>query len=397
MSTVNLDSLDPRAFGAIVPTRMAQIEAASDAPLPGSDAISDLAAALHPGAQHLLIEAVTEYVDARSFRLVPDPAKGGSALAYFSAGQYVSITLDIDGALVSKPYSLSSAPADALKGSYEITVKRSENGFVSEHILDTWKVGDRVVVSGPAGAFTYEALRDAPQVVGLAGGSGITPFLSLARALADGTEEFNLTLLYGSRTRDGILFKDELDALEAACPAFKVVHVLSDEAAEGYEHGFITAELIKKYAPGEDYSLFVCGPQAMYTFVDAEIAKLKLPAGRVRHELFGEYKNPEKDAGYPQEAAGKTFTLTVSLRDQKHEIPCLASETLLIAMDRAKIPAPSLCRSGECGYCHSRLAGGEVYIPDSVDGRRLADLTFGYVHPCCTFPLSDVALEIPTK
>ena len=83
----------------------------------------------------------------------------------------------------------------------------------------------------------------------MAGGSGITPFYSIACAVADGIEDFVLTILYGSRTKDTILLKEELEAVAARSNSrVKVVHVLSDEAAEGYEHGFITAELIKKYA-----------------------------------------------------------------------------------------------------------------------------------------------------
>ena len=61
----------------------------------------------------------------------------------------------------------------------------------------------------------------------------------------------------------------------------------------------------------------------------------------------------------------------------------------------AGIAAPAHCRSGECGWCHSRLVSGEVYCPKSVDGRREADYIYGYIHPCCSFPLSDLVIEIP--
>ena len=98
---------------------------------------------------------------------------------------------------------------------------------------------------------------------------GITQFYSMACAVADGIEDFDLTILYGSRTKDTILLKEELEAVAARSNGrVKVVHVLSDEAAEGYEHGFITAELIRKYAGEEEYSLFLCGPKAMYDFAN---------------------------------------------------------------------------------------------------------------------------------
>lgn len=72
---------------------------------------------------------------------------------------------------------------------------------------------------------------------------------------------------------------------------------------------------------------------------------------------------------------------------------CRANQTLLSAMEQAGIKAPSRCRSGQCGWCHSRLVSGEVFIPDEADGRREADKKFGWIHPCCTYPLSDIELD----
>lgn len=177
--------------------------------------------------------------------------------------------------------------------------------------------------------------------------------------------------------------------------AVELNHVLSDEAAEGYEHGFITAELIKKYAGEEDYSLFLCGPKAMYGFADKQIAELGLPRRRARKELYGEYGDPARDASYPKGNHGKSFSLTVSIWGEKQTISCRANQTLLSAMEQAGIKAPSRCRSGQCGWCHSRLVSGEVFIPDEADGRREADKKFGWIHPCCTYPLSDIELDVP--
>ncbi len=397
-SDVVLRNLDPRDFMGIIPERRAKIEAASAAPPPADYPVNRLMRAFHPEAQYLKITAVESHgPDAKSYILAPDKARGTDELAYFSAGQYLSISLEIGGSKLAKPYSIRSAPASALAGSYIVTVKRAEDGFAADYILDTWKVGDSVVTSGPEGNFTYEPLRDPKHILGLAGGSGITPFYSLASAIADGTEDFELTLLYGSRTADDILLKAEFDALEKKCPKLKIVHVLSEKPEEGYESGFITAELIKKYAPNGDYSLFICGPQVMYDFVDKEVAKLDLPQRRVRHELFGQMKHPEKLEGYPKGVGNGPFKMTVVIRDDKRVVDCRADETLLVALERAGIAAPNRCRSGECGFCHSRLASGNVYIPPNLDKRRGADLKFGYVHPCCSFPCGDVEINVKVK
>ena len=355
-----------------------------------------LAKKLHPNVQYAVVTAITEHADAKSYTLAPDTEKGVEGLAYFRAGQYVSIALDIGEAKLNKPYTIRSCPKDALKGTYTITVKRTAKGFASDYILDNWQVGTKVKLSAPLGEFYHQELRDAKQVVALAGGSGITPFYSMAAAIADGTEDFSLTILYGSRTKDGILLRDELETVAAASGGkVKVVHVLSEEACDGCEKGFITAELIKKYAPESDYSVYLCGPKAMYKFMDAELPKLGLKARRIRKELPGEYGDPTGDAAYPKEAAGKTFEITVLIRGESQTVSCRADQTLLDALEKAGIRAPSHCRSGECGWCHSRLVSGDVYIPEDVDGRRAADKKFGWVHPCCSYPVSDVTLDVP--
>ena len=355
-----------------------------------------LAKKLHPNVQYAVVTAIAEHKDAKSYTLTPDAEKGTEGMAYFRAGQYVSIALDIGEAKLNKPYTIRSCPKDALNGSYTITVKRTANGFASDYILDNWQVGTKVKLSAPLGEFYYQELRDAKQVVALAGGSGITPFYSMAAAIADGTEDFSLTILYGSRTRDAVLLGEELDAVAAASNGkVKVIHVLSDEAAEGCETGFITAELIRKYAPQGDYSVYLCGPKAMYAFMDTELPKLGLKGRRIRREVMGEYGDPTNDAKYPKDAAGKTYTVTVLIRGESQSVSCRADQTLLDALEKAGIRAPSHCRSGECGWCHSRLVSGDVYIPEDTDGRRLADKKFGWIHPCCSYPTSDVTLDVP--
>ena len=237
-------------------------------------------------------------------------------------------------------------------------------------------------------------MRDAKKVIALAGGSGITPFMGMAYAIRDGHEDFDLTIIFGSRTAEGIVYKKELDEVCAACDKVHVVHVLSDEEKEGYEHGFITAELIKKYAGEGEYSIFMCGPQAMYNFLDGEIAKLGLRRKFVRREMFGAIKDPWNQPGYPAEAKGKKFKLKVIKYGEEFEVEASADEPLLVAIERAGISAPSRCRSGECGWCRSKLVSGKVFIPEKTDGRRAADVDYNYVHPCASFPLSDIVIEV---
>jgi len=388
--------LNPMDFTKMNPTRQAKIEAAPAAPLPATNSYvpNQIANALHPKVQHLKVAKVVEYGDTKSFYLEPNAEKGTEKLAWFSAGQYLSLSLEIGPMKLTRPYSLSSSPREALEGFYMLTIKRVEGGLASTYILDNWTVGTEVTASEPLGVFTYEPLRDAKTIIGIAGGSGITPFRSLAKAIADGDEDAEMILLYGSRTLNDAIFQEEFKALEAECPKFKLVNVLSHETQEGCENGFITAELIRKYAPEGAYSIFLCGPQAMYNFVDKEIETLGLRKKFIRHELFGEYFSPAKEADYPKDVAPE-FKLTVRIAGHEQTITAPADTSLLRTLEANGIAAPAHCRSGECGWCHSKLVSGEVYTPKSVDGRREADLLYGYIHPCCAFPLSDLTIEVP--
>ncbi len=356
-----------------------------------------LAAALHPDVQYARVSSVAGHIDAGTYTLVPDAEAGTHSLAYFRAGQYVSVSLAVGDAVISRPYTICSAPRQALGTAdtrYQLTVRRSKNGYASDYILNHWDIGTKVTLSGPLGEFYYTHLRDASHVVAVAGGSGITPFYSMAAAIADGTEDFDLTILYGSRRKDDILLKDELEQLAAGSGGkVKIVHVLSDEPAEGYEAGFITADLIAKYAPDGDYSVFVCGPKALYSFMERELPRLALPRRRIRMEVPGEYGDPTEDAAYPAGAANQTYNVTVVIRGEAQTVPCRSEQSLLRAMEQAGIHAPSHCRSGVCGWCRSLLKCGRVYIPEAADGRRLADVRFGWIHPCCTYPVSDVTIE----
>ncbi len=396
----NIKSLKSKKFLPMLSDRQARFNAA-EAKLPDfSDNAMVLAKSLHPKRQYLKIAAVTQRAeDCKTFTLVPNTEKGTKELAYFAAGKYLTVFETIEGMNVTRAYSLSSSPKDSLEGKYELTIKLVDGGLMSRFILDNWKVGTEVEVSAPEGHFDYQPLRDAKKVVCLAGGSGITPFVSMANAIADGDEDFEMTLLYGSRNKDVIIFKDELDAITKKCDKVKVVHVLSDKDADisgdGFESGFITAELIKKYAPdNEAYSVFICGPQQMYDFLDKELQKLNLEKKFIRHEMFGEFHNPSTQSDYPA-GVPETVNITVTIQDMTTTVTGSSNDSVMQILEKNKISVPARCRSGECGFCHSHLLSGKVYVPEHLEYRRLADHKFGCIHPCCSFPLTDLIIEVP--
>jgi len=394
----NFKSLKVKKFFPMLSERQERFESAA-AEFPAfTDQATVIAKALHPKRQYLKVAAVTDIAqDCKSFTLVPDPEKGTKSLAYFGAGKYLTVFETIEGMPVTRAYSISSSPKQSLEGKYVLTIKLVDGGLVSRYIFDTWTVGTSVEVSAPSGNFEYQPLRDAKKVICLAGGSGITPFVSMANAIADGDEDFEMTLLYGSRNYEGILFREDLEALEKKCDKIKVVHVLSNEEneVEGTEKGFITAELIKKYAPeNESYSVFLCGPQQMYEFVDKELEKLELQKKYIRHEMFGEFHNPASQADYPS-AVPETVKITVTIQDKTYVVEGSSADSVMQTIEKNGIAVPARCRSGECGFCHSHLISGKVYVPKHLEYRRLADYKFGCIHPCCSFPLTDIEINVP--
>ena len=375
--------MDMLRFKKMVPTRRKMLAEGPDTPLPQEYRTNTLAKKLHPGYMQVELTAARPLTD--SIRELTFKRVDAGAFPFFRAGQYVSIQAKIGDSLVSRPYSIVSTPRQALNGQLVLAVENA--GFVSGYLTGQAKPGDRFVMTEPSGEFHYETLRDSRNIVCIAGGSGITPFLSMAGSLAEGDEEYCMTLFYGARTAAQLAYKAELDALAARCGKLKVVYVLSDEEQPGCEKGFVSAALMGRYTSLEGSTFFLCGPQAMYEFVEKELAPLGLPQKAVH-----------RDAGccgdLPLERPDE-YKLTVHMRDEVFEIPAKENETLLTAMERAGLNAPNKCRAGGCGFCHSKWLAGSYRVAEGRDGRREADRKFGFIHPCVTYPLEDMEIDVP--
>lgn len=367
--------MDLLRFKKLVPNRRKMLENGSPAALPKSYRVNDTAKILHPGYQGAKLVAIAQNMaDTKTYTFETERP------LYFRAGQYLTLGCGIGKSEVSRPYAISSSPKEALSCRVSLTVKKC--GFFSGYLFDSAAVGDSFVLGDPSGEFCYEPVKDADHVVAIAGGSGITPFYSMAQAVADGTNRHKLTIFYGARTESDLIFKKELDTLVS--DKVKVVYVLSDEKKEGYESGFIGAELLQKYVSG-DYTVMMCGPQAMYAFADKELASLGLPLRRIKKEA---------NCVGLRDAEAKSYTLTVHIGFDTYTVPADARETILTALERAGLKVPSKCRAGGCGFCHSKLVSGSFSIAGQ-DKRRLADAKFGYIHPCCSYPDSDMELIVP--
>jgi len=386
--------LDMLKFKNMAKVREEAIQAAPANEVNGTFKINENAKALHPDHLDLKVVEIINHEGTGCKSYIFEEAKG-RVIPFFRAGQYLSLKLKFGNSFVTRPYSISSGPAWTKQGKIAVTIQSNPSGYAADKFLETVKVGDVIKSSGPEGNFFYEELRDCKNVIALAGGSGITPFLSMAYAIRDGQEDFNLTIIFGSKDEKSIILKKELEDVAAACNKVKVVHVLSNEEKPGYEHGFITCDIIKKYAPDGDYSIFVCGPEAMYKFLDTELPKLGLPRRLIRKELRGVTKDVESLPDFPANAKGKEFSIKVIQGANTYDIKAKSNEPVLVAIEKAGIVAPSKCRGGECGWCRSKLVSGTVYCPKANEFRRWADVESNYIHPCSTFPTSDLVIEVP--
>ena len=197
-------------------------------------------------------------------------------------------------------------------------------------------------------------------------------------------EHFNLTILYGVNSLKDVILKDELDELTKTCDKVKVVYVVCNETVEGCEKGFITADIIKKYAPSDKpYSVFVSGPNAMFDFLAGEFKKLNLPNKYIRLE-----KSPETLS-----LGNKEFNLVVHMEDQTFNLIAKQNETVLNALERNDVLIRSKCHLGGCGFCRSKIIKGEIQTT-KLNKQTDIDKKFGYFHPCCSYPMSDLEIEV---
>ena len=383
-------------FG-LMKARQAWIDAAST-DFDMSDRAADIAGAIH--ADFVLANIVAVKDETPSSRTFTLKAAEGYHMPYFNAGQHISVKFLINGKWVTRPFSVSSAPKATDDGLLQLTLRKMPGGYVSGWVWDNWKVGTEVRFDGAFGEGYYNALRDSKHVVGIAGGSGITAFRSIALDMAASHRPEKFTILYGSRNENDIIFFDELNEIAAASNgAVEVFNILS-EPGDGWagETGFISADIIKKLVPDWDsVTYYVSGPQPMYDFLDGEFAKMGVKERRIRKEEYGETADITKSPLYPKGHENETFKITVCFGLDEQVIDAKATDTVVVSLEKAGLAPDTHCRSGACGWCRSLLISGEVWQRPQSDGVRASDKDYGYFHPCSAYPMSDLVIEVTSR
>ena len=376
MITVKDIKTDITNTSSIKAKREALINATNPDKLPTTYQVNETAHKLHPNIIKAVVKDIVKATD--NIKIITFKAE--NAFPPFKAGTFVTLSLKMHNQVITRPYSIYSSIKEANNGILKLGIQSA--GILSNYVNNELKVGTPVLISEPSGDFYHDDIRDSNHILALAGGSGVTPFVSMMKSIQEGSEDFSITLLYGVKSKKDLMFNIN----EFNDPRIEIIPILSNEEVANYEHGFINANIIKKYLK-KDSSIFVCGPDVMYQFVKEELKKLNIDLNKVRFE-----HNCAKDLKITNP---NVYTLTVHMRGEIYKIKAQENETLLIAMEKANLLVPSRCRSGLCGFCHSRLIKGSYKAPKEYEHRRLADYKFNYIHPCSTYPTSDIEIDVP--
>jgi 3-ketosteroid 9alpha-monooxygenase subunit B len=323
-----------------------------------------------------VVEVIDETPDARSLVLrVPPDLSGRFA---YRPGQFLTVRVPhATSGTVARCYSLSSAPEtdEHLK----ITVKRVTDGHASNWICDRIGPGATLELLAPAGTFTPGSFDD--DLLLLAGGSGITPVMSIIKAaLARG--RCHLALVYANRDERSVIFAGELARLQARHPGrLSVRHWL--DAVQGPPTAHALAGLLREYA---DRDVFACGPEPFLALARRALAEFGGPEQRIHVERFESLV--EDEAPPAGDAARPDATVEVELDGRVHRLPWPTGTRLLDVLLSAGLNPPFSCRQGNCGACACRVVAGEVEL---VHNEILEDEDFadGYTLACQALPVSE--------
>ncbi len=320
----------------------------------------------------------------------------------YKAGQFLTLIVTAGGKEVRRAYSLSSSPfTDA---DLTVTVKRVEKGLMSNWLPDNLKAGALVKVMAPTGHFTTEyKTENKRHLIMFAGGSGITPIMSLIKSTLTQEPESICSLIYCNRDVDSIIFKDAFDKLQIIhAGRLHVIHVL-DNAPMNWQRysGLLNHDMLAKLVERipewgiEKTTYLMCGPEGMMKNVEALLSERNIPKEKIFKESFVQ-GTIDKEVKKEETATNEKKTREVTIRydGQEYKFNVEPNRTILeTALDQG-IDLPYSCQSGLCTACRGKALSGKVKL-DEEEGLSKSERDEGYVLTCVGHPMSDdVVIEI---
>lgn len=303
----------------------------------------------------------------------------------FKAGQYITLKATINGSEIRRAYSICSAPES---GELKVAIKTVDNGIFSTYATSQLKVGDVLEVHEPEGKFVLEPTRS-NNYLGMAAGSGITPVLSIIKAVLQQEPSSSFTLIYGNKSSEETMFKAELDALSITYDSrFNLHYVFSRQNEEGSLFGRIdkghTNYFIKNiYKNWSFKTVFLCGPEEMIKTVSTTLKENRYKESQILFELFTASVNEESNS---QIKEGQT-EVTVLLDDEEFTFTMKQTDDILAAALRNDVDAPYSCQGGVCSSCLAKVNEGKavmaknnILTDDEVDD--------GFILTCQAHPIT---------
>ena len=345
--------------------------------------------------------------DVVSVDLRPQPAassaypvhRGEPARLRFLPGQHLTVTMELDGAELSRCYSISSSASRP--DTVSLTVKRVTDGPVSQWLHDRLRVGDTLRVNGPHGSFSIDD-HPADRYLFLSAGSGITPLMSMTRTLRDRSGFCDVVFVHSARTPADIIFRDELQAIAARGAGIRVAVLCeADSSWESWTgiRGRLTGDVLGSLVPDVlDREIFTCGPAPYMASVSRLLDGLGVDPSHSHMESFvlepGRSAPPTASpcGDGPQTSIGTDIVYAVDFVRSGRVVPCPPTTTLLEAASQAGLSLPSSCGEGVCGTCKTAKISGTVDM-NHAGGIRPREIAQDKILLCCSTPRSDVSLD----
>lgn len=335
-----------------------------------------------------------EIADAISIRLaVPSELDGQFA---FAPGQHLTLRAMIDGEDVRRNYSICSAPHD---GELRVAIKKIAGGVFSTWANDNIAVGQSIDVMPPHGSFTWGFSADRRATyAGFAGGSGITPILSMIKTALQAEPHSRFLLFYGNRNSHSVMFLEEIAGLKNRyLDRLLVHHFLEDEDGDfellngRLDQAKVADLLTSLVEPSGIDAAFVCGPGPMMDAVETSLRAAGMPQERILIERFhvGELSAARRDAARALEQAAEGRSIRVNIDGRRRVLKYSAERGSILDNARAEgLPAPFACKAGVCATCRAKVLNGKVEMIQNF-GLNADDLASGYVLTCQAVPLTD--------
>lgn len=279
----------------------------------------------------------------------------------FTAGQYVTIRTTVNGEELRRAYSICSSEKS---GDVKIAVKAIENGLFSNYAYNTLNSGDTIEVAPPEGNFILNTDdNQLKNYLAFAAGSGITPVLSMIKTVLENEPKSTFTLIYGNKTAETTIFKNELDALAKKFIArFNIKYAFTQEEKSGTISGRIDKKATN-YIVREKFNhlnfddVFICGPEEMINEVSNTLMEDGFHKPNIKFELFVSSAD-SKDVS----SADGVSEITVLVDDEETTFTMDQKDTILAAALRHNLDAPYSCQGGVCSSCMCKVTEGHAIM-----------------------------------